>query len=119
VRKSPQRKKQEETYIKESIFSREEGEEQPLFSNIHGGFELNKFNSIYHLLTNLIACLSINEVEVLKAIKNYIQFVSKESIDNVADLKFIFNKRELLKQSFAIEREAVLTICFAIVIDCY
>jgi hypothetical protein len=56
---------------------------------------------------------------VLKNIKAYIRFVSKENIDNTAELKFIPNKRELLKQSFAAEREAIITLCFAIAVNSF
>ncbi len=48
--------------------------------------------------------MQTNEIEVLKSIRPYIRLVSSESIDITNGLKFITNKREILKQSFSIER---------------
>ena len=100
--------------MKRTEQSRFDSKKEVLLPNIHGTFQLHKYQQLYHLLKDIVLAFQINEVEVLKSIRPYLSFVTKENVDNVAQLKFIPNKRELIKQSYGIEREAMLVLCFVI-----
>ena len=56
----------------------------------------------------------MSECELVNSIGLYFRLVCRCSVDDISDLKFLPTQRELLRQCFAKEREAVLMVCLVI-----
>ncbi len=89
-------------------------EESMQLVNTHREFDLEKYQQLAVLFRNMVVSYGENEVEFLKNVQTYLQLIQSASINEASLLKMVPHKREVIKQCFLCERQAIVAITLAI-----
>jgi hypothetical protein len=92
-------------------------ENHPIYlDNIHGRFDIQKYNETYIILSNILSSLWISQYQLSVALEVYANKTMLTNITEIDDIKLAYSKKDLLKQSFIKEREAIIIVCLTIVV---